>query len=1725
MNRQVLFQTVAVLTVALLFNQHAIGDEPLRVMSYNLWHGGDAGKQPIDQTVKVIKSANAPIVALQETAGKGKNQARPNRGPGIAKLLGWHYFDQENTSGVVSQYPIIDHTPEKNGVKIELPNKQHLWLFNLHLTARPYQPHQLYKIPNKKDRFVDTADAAIAAAKLARGGQVQTVLREIEEVRDQNAPIFIVGDLNEPSYLDWTAEVVATGRCLLPVAWPTTKALSEAGFVDAYRQIHPNPVTHPGITWTPTVAASDPKDHHDRIDYIFVEGKKGEVKNVEIVGERSELADIVISPYPSDHRALVATVALKEESQASNEEWTPLFNGKDLKGWNTVLRDEPDADTSEVFQVHDGMIHAYKDVEHGKPVKYGFISTDVDYSWFHLKLEYRWAGKRFAPRTTVKRDAGVLFHAVKEEKVWPRCVECQIQEGDTGDCFTVYGARVLTTVNPAEMKKGVYHFQPAADGGEKYYCGGPKISRVIKVSTQEVEGWNTVEVLVRGSEEAIFKVNGKEVFRATDLTQFATDGETWIPLKSGRILLQAEFAEVLYRNVQIKPLAGGPFRVPDPSSAESPIEPATDGSFLLPSERARLTGKSVKWNDRTGAFEDWASNKDRANWKVKNPKMGDYDVAVTWGVSDDDGNQGYKIDVDHLSTIRAFTVSTGGIDKFKREIVGRIMLAPGLHDVTFYPNDATASGGLCKLTKIELIPVSNSAAVAPAEPVEINVPKGFEVEMVAGPPLTSHPMLACFDDRGRLYVAESTGVNADGSVLAQSPPHEIRILEDANGDGRFDKSKVFADKLTFPQGILWHDGAIYASSPPHFWRLRDTDGDDVADEREILATGFPFRGMSDDMHGASLGPDGRIYFATGRFPQKIRRPNGPVIHEGTNPQIVRCRPDGSELEVFCGAMGNAVGTAFTDAGDCFASGTFGVNASGKRDVLNHCVEGASYPVLGQVVNEHKWTGGEMPNLTQFGASASSDLMIYRGETFGPEYRGNLFSALFNMHKISRHILEADGATYRCHNEDFLTSPNADFHPTDVQEDADGSLIVVDTGAWFLIGCPTSVIAKPQLSGAIYRIKRSGAKPPTDPYGLAIQWDKLQPSQLVTLFHDDRFAVRDRAMRTLAAQGETVVPVLREVLNENSPVRIRLNSVWTLARINSPEATAAARLALTDSNEGVRQAAATAAGLSRDRDSVSQLLEIVGKDPSAPARREAATALGRIGTKEAVPSLLSSLSGVTDRFLDHSLVLALIRLDDRERTVAGLNDRSPDIRRGALIALDQMDHGKLSQGDVTRALETDNARVQRTALEVIARHRGWANQITQLSMGWLAEPELSEDRKAALQGVLLAFAKDKSVQQLIAGSLISEKSPQWTRLLLLDVIGRSELKAIPSAWQKPLLNSLVAADAETARAAVTAITAVNQSLEKQNALGREELLSVARNNKQPDDLRVSAAAAGLQPGQDIPADLFELLAAQCRAENPPVTRLAAAGVIGSAKVNAQQRDRVVELVAQAGPLEMPSLVRTFENADSGSIDGKLIQALEKSPGISALPGDRLVKLLEKVPAEIRSEADALLRKCHVDLGSQRKRLDELKDALSGGDPERGRNLFFGAKATCSACHRIGEEGANIGPNLAGIGEIRTRRDLLEAVVFPSASFARNFEPYSVLTTSGIPHSGIISRTTSDSIYLVTPERTTLRIPRSEIEDDGIVPAKISIMPQGLDRILSPQELQDLLAFLTAERVSK
>jgi putative membrane-bound dehydrogenase-like protein len=576
---------------------------------------------------------------------------------------------------------------------------------------------------------------------------------------------------------------------------------------------------------------------------------------------------------------------------------------------------------------------------------------------------------------------------------------------------------------------------------------------------------------------------------------------------------------------------------------------------------------------------------------------------------------------------------------------------------------------------------------AGTSPIPLTVPEGFEIELVAGPPLVERPMAACFDDRGRLFVADSSGERLPVVEMARHPSHVIRMLEDTDGDGKFDRSTVFADRLTFPEGVLWHDGAVYTASPPVVWKLEDTQGKGVADRRTAWMTGFTLTYCANDGHGPYLGPDGRIYWGKGGFGEHRLRGAGGKEWQDRAAHVFRARPDGSEVEAFvAGGMDNPVGVTFTPEGEVIFSCTFYTNPrNGQRDALVHAVEGGVYPKVHPVIDGLKRTGDLLPPLTHLGPAAPAGLKTYRSGAFGGDYRGNLFSAQFNMHKVQRHILRRSGSTFASTNEDFVTSTDPDFHPTDVVEDADGSLLVVNTGGWYMICCPTSQVVKPQVLGGIYRVRRKGAARPADPRGLALKWDAMTPAELTGLLDDPRFAVRDRAVQLLGKQGADAVDALGKAVKDGRSALARRNAVWALTRIDGDAARAAARAALADREESVRQTAVNSAGLLRDAGARPALVEML-RSPSPHLRRQAATALGRIKDPEAVPALLAALRPDDDRLLEHALLYALIETADRPATERGLASDSALVRRAALIALGQMDGGGLSPQTVVPFLK-------------------------------------------------------------------------------------------------------------------------------------------------------------------------------------------------------------------------------------------------------------------------------------------------------------------------------------------------------------------------------------------------------------------------------------------------------
>jgi len=302
---------------------------------------------------------------------------------------------------------------------------------------------------------------------------------------------------------------------------------------------------------------------------------------------------------------------------------------------------------------------------------------------------------------------------------------------------------------------------------------------------------------------------------------------------------------------------------------------------------------------------------------------------------------------------------------------------------------------------------------------------------------------------------------------------------------------------------------------------------------------------------------------------------------------------------------------------------------------------------------------------------------------------------------------------------------------------------------------------------------------------------------------------------------------------------------------------------------------------------------------------------------------------------------------------------------------------------------------------------------------------------------------------------------------------------------------------------------------------EPLARVALDTNRPAELRVQAAAVAAPRLPALQRELFEFLVANLEGNQTALVRLDAAEALGSASLATPELEKLAAAIASAGALEAPRLVRAFEQTADAETGLALVAALGRSPGLKAIEHDRLAALLSAYPAAVQQQGANLLEQLSANREKQKSRLAELEGVLAGGDVQRGRELFTAnKKAICATCHNVQGQGGKIGPDLTKIGAIRAPIDLLEAIVFPSASFARGYEAYTVATNNGRVLSGIIARETPEEIFVVDTTRVETRVPRAEIE--SMDQSRVSIMPEGMDTQLSRQELADLLAFLQSLR---
>ena len=944
---------------------------------------------------------------------------------------------------------------------------------------------------------------------------------------------------------------------------------------------------------------------------------------------------------------------------------------------------------------------------------------------------------------------------------------------------------------------------------------------------------------------------------------------------------------------------------------------------------------------------------------------------------------------------------------------------------------------------------------------QIDLLDGYVAEAVAAAPLVRHPIMATVDDRGRLFVGDSSGVNLNKAELEKELPHRVLMLEDTDGDGIFDKSTVFADKLTFPQGCAWLNGALYVASPPGIWRFTDTDGDGVADQREMIVRGFDYTGNAADIHGPFVHPNGRLYWCHGRKGHEVIDKDGTLIRKGKASGIWSCRPDGSDVRMHCGGgMDNPVEIDFTPEGEILGTVNlfYGVP---RGDCIVHWLRGGVYPRddQGDAIAEFKRTGDLLLPVHNFGHVAVSGCTFYRSGALNPEWRGNLFVTHFNTQRVTRMEIDRVGATYKATEREFLKIRNADVHITDVLEDRDGSLLVVDTGGWFRAGCPSSLIAKPDVTGAIYRIRPKGPLAKVEPWG----------------------GSRVLEVRRLARSGDVAKLIALLGDKDASVAHAAANALASLGKI---DAATALTSALANAEAGVRLAAAHGLGML----------------PKLSEKAEAA--------------LLHLLEGDVERSVEHQAMDALLRNARPAPLVAAMrNATKPALQRRALIMLDQMDSSPLAAEDVLKLLDAPDTALASAASDVLSRRKEWTAQTAAHFVSWQKSGDFPVARLALIEQTAKARLSESPMQEVLA-ALLESKDPE-SRRTGWRLLGASDGMKPAAGW----------ADALKAALRTASLGDVSLVLDAIAKLQTDDFAAVLKDfyydENRPIALRLKALSAALKKGAPIPDDGFTMLTRVLVDGTSISASIEAARVLGAAKLSTPQLMTLVKPMSTLGPIELKEVIkafRKFKDVETGSI---LANALKTAVALASLQESEVKTILSSYPPAVFDIVAPALRQIAADDGARRRRLEELPALIaSKGRAEEGRKVFETGKGTCIACHRIGEVGNLIGPNLSTIGQIRTERDLCEAILFPNATIVREFEPYVIETARGDTWLGIIRRRTPDTIVLADVAGQEHPVARDQIASMQMLPT--SLMPAGLERTLTEQELLDLVAYLRSRK---
>ncbi|MGV3485521.1 MAG: PVC-type heme-binding CxxCH protein [Planctomycetaceae bacterium] len=1045
---------------------------------------------------------------------------------------------------------------------------------------------------------------------------------------------------------------------------------------------------------------------------------------------------------------------------------------------------------------------------------------------------------------------------------------------------------------------------------------------------------------------------------------------------------------------------------------------------------------------------------------------------------------------------------------------------------------------LCILAGMLVSAVCSSAVARAAEPAatkEIRIdsltftlPSGLRIDKVASEPLVKWPIVADWDSQGRLVVAESGGVAKPIQEHNQQKLHRIIRLVDSDGDRRFDKRIVAADALAFPEGVLCIENSILVSAPPEIWKLTDRDGDGVCEEREVWFDGQTITGCANDLHGPYLGRDGWIYWCKGAFAKQTHDLINGRRLDSTAAHIFRRRLSGGPIEpVMTGGMDNPVEVAFTPEGERFFTSTFLQHpGNGQRDGIAHAVYGGVYGKDQKAIDGHVRTGDLMPIMTQLGPAAPSGLLCLESKTLLASSgipvgdHSYLAAAQFNLQKVSLHELRPEGSTFQTTDHVLVKGSRIDFHPTDVIEDADGSLLVIDTGGWYNLCCPSSKVDQQTAAGGIYRISSDDTERVADPRGDQIAWASLTVERAVELLGDNRAHVRKRARQWCLQASAIDAPLQAAIMNEALTPRHRIEAVWTACGRDNDLPKQAVVAGLQSSQAAVRQAAAHAVSVQRLKSAREMLEQLVEHDPSDVVSRAAAEALGRVGDPDSVQVLLRALvKRAPDRVLEHSMLYAMIELNQPDAMFASLASKSAREAVAALIVLDQLQALDDSHAETVFSLaSSQHPQTSQAALNVLRRHPAWAASLeTQLDTAF-GRPTDPDHGIAIVRSVADAWENEPAFQDWTSKHLrsIGSYSPEQ-RARLLSVISAFRFVSPPADWEPAIATWLQSADSQSVTGLLSWIARWSGSNAKSSVVS-DALVKLADEPQRSASDRLQLLAA--LPSPKLPTNENLTLIVEHFLKPGSEHHQLANQALSRVSLDPPHAQQLVKSIDQVESSKLMTLATAVSRLGQDAMDQELIARLMEIPAGKTLSSDSLRNLYRKRSEVVRSDLERAISALSKPTEAVASQVDAMLATLTKGDAIRGFELFRSERAACHSCHRIAFVGGTVGPELSHIGATRTRRDILEAILFPSSRLEQSYQPIRVLTTDGVVHNGMVKSETDRVLELALDATRVVSIDKDDIELRE--PSTVSIMPAGLAELLTRDELADLLAFLESAK---